>query len=234
MKEYPPRVSVAELRQELDAYLKYRRSGGADRPVDEPTVDEPTIVADRIHISQFLRWLETGRVGRLDSTEPARGLGPSNQPTPDNPGAKDFDWQARDLFKKRNELLNLREQLPQLAREEEGQQAEEQVRQALSAARDVLAEAVIKFGILTKNSGSGTGYGAIPRGRIAWGYQLKLYGQDRDDRVLWVAVGDFERALSSQRTLETTSFDLLFTAFKIEGSEFDDLIREKGAPLSVG
>jgi hypothetical protein len=51
--EYPARLSVAELRQELDAYLEYRRTGGADRKVEEPT-----ITADRTHIGQFLGWLE--------------------------------------------------------------------------------------------------------------------------------------------------------------------------------
>ncbi len=59
--DYPPRLSVDELRGELDAYLEYRRTGGADRKVQEPT-----ITADRIHISQFLGWLETGRAGNPD------------------------------------------------------------------------------------------------------------------------------------------------------------------------
>jgi hypothetical protein len=59
--EYPQRLSVQELRQELDAYLEYRRTGGKDRPVDEQTVN-----ADRSHIGQFLGWLETGRAGRTD------------------------------------------------------------------------------------------------------------------------------------------------------------------------
>ena len=40
--DYPARLSVAELRQELDAYLEYRRMGGANR-----SVEEPTIIADR-------------------------------------------------------------------------------------------------------------------------------------------------------------------------------------------
>ena len=65
--DYPTRLSVAELQQELDAYLEYRRTGGADRPVEEPT-----ITADRTHISQFLHWLETGRAGRPDIDELAR------------------------------------------------------------------------------------------------------------------------------------------------------------------
>ncbi len=65
--DYPPRLSVDEMRQELDAYLEYRRTGGADRKVEEPT-----ITADRTHISQFLDWLETGRAGRTDYDELAR------------------------------------------------------------------------------------------------------------------------------------------------------------------
>lgn len=68
--DYPPRLSAAELRQELDAYLEYRRTGGADRPVGEPT-----ITADRTHIGQFIGWLETGRAGRLDVDELAREYG---------------------------------------------------------------------------------------------------------------------------------------------------------------
>jgi hypothetical protein len=62
--QYPRRLSVAELRQEFEAYLEYRRTGGADRKVAEPT-----ITADRTHIGQFLDWLETGRAGRLDIDE---------------------------------------------------------------------------------------------------------------------------------------------------------------------
>lgn len=30
---YPPRLSVAELHQEFEAYLEYRRTGGVDRKV---------------------------------------------------------------------------------------------------------------------------------------------------------------------------------------------------------
>jgi hypothetical protein len=59
--EYPPRLSVEELRQELDAYLEYRRTGGADRPVSEGTIKQ-----DGDKIGQFLGWLETGRAGRID------------------------------------------------------------------------------------------------------------------------------------------------------------------------
>jgi hypothetical protein len=68
--DYSPRLSAAELRQELDAYLEYRRTGGADRPVDGQT-----IAADKSHIGQFIRWLETGRAGRLDTDELAREYG---------------------------------------------------------------------------------------------------------------------------------------------------------------
>ena len=50
--KYPPRLSVSELREELDAYLHYRRTGGPDLKVGEPT-----IAADRTHIGQFLDWL---------------------------------------------------------------------------------------------------------------------------------------------------------------------------------
>lgn len=71
--EYPARLSVAELRHELDAYLEYRRTGGADRPVGEPT-----ITADRTHISQFLGWLETGRAGRTDIDELMREYAPTD------------------------------------------------------------------------------------------------------------------------------------------------------------
>jgi hypothetical protein len=52
--EYPVRLSVDELRQELEAYLEYRRG----------RVEEPTIGMDRSHIGQFLGWLETGRTSR--------------------------------------------------------------------------------------------------------------------------------------------------------------------------
>jgi hypothetical protein len=52
--DYPPRLSVAELRQEFEAYQEYRRG----------RVEEPTIIADRTHIGQFLGWLETGRTRR--------------------------------------------------------------------------------------------------------------------------------------------------------------------------
>lgn len=61
MRNYPPRLSVAELREELETYLEYRRTGGEDRPVDQPTLN-----ADRSHIGQFIGWLETGRAGRTD------------------------------------------------------------------------------------------------------------------------------------------------------------------------
>jgi hypothetical protein len=64
---YPPRLSVAELRQELDAYLGYRQTGGADRKVDASTIS-----ADKTHIRQFLGWLETGRAGQPDYGELAR------------------------------------------------------------------------------------------------------------------------------------------------------------------
>jgi hypothetical protein len=56
---YPPRLSAAELHQELDAYLEYRR----------PRVDGQTIAADKSHISQFISWLETGRAGHLTRDE---------------------------------------------------------------------------------------------------------------------------------------------------------------------
>lgn len=58
---YPPRLSVDELRTELDAYLAYRQTGGADRKVDASTIS-----ADKTHIRQFLGWLETGRAGQPD------------------------------------------------------------------------------------------------------------------------------------------------------------------------
>jgi len=73
--KYPPRLSVSELREELDAYLHYRRTGGPDLKVGEPT-----IAADRTHIGQFLDWLETGRPGRQDYAETAQRLMPRVRP----------------------------------------------------------------------------------------------------------------------------------------------------------
>ncbi len=63
--EYPARLSVAELRQELDAYLEYRCG----------RVGALTVDADKSHIGQFLDWLETGRAGRTDVAELVRLLG---------------------------------------------------------------------------------------------------------------------------------------------------------------
>lgn len=57
--DYPVRLSVDELRQELEAYLEYRRG----------KVEPPTVDADRSHIGQFLDWLTTGRAGRPDIAE---------------------------------------------------------------------------------------------------------------------------------------------------------------------
>ena len=64
--EYPARLSVEELRRELEAYLEYRRTGGKDRPVNQAAIQ-----ADRTHIGQFLGWLQTGRAGRLDYNKAA-------------------------------------------------------------------------------------------------------------------------------------------------------------------
>jgi hypothetical protein len=66
MREYPPRLSVDELRGELDDYLAYRRASGR--------VAETTVDVDRSHIGQFLGWLETGRAGRLDYAAMGREL----------------------------------------------------------------------------------------------------------------------------------------------------------------
>lgn len=59
---YPARLSVAELRQELAAYLEYRRG----------RVKAGTLNMDRIMVRQFLDWLELGRAGRPDYEELAR------------------------------------------------------------------------------------------------------------------------------------------------------------------
>ncbi len=60
-QNYPSRLSVAELRVELAAYLEYRRTTTVNAKVAAPTIQ-----ADRSHISQFLDWLETGRTSRYD------------------------------------------------------------------------------------------------------------------------------------------------------------------------
>jgi hypothetical protein len=49
----------SELRQELDAYLKARRS----------RVASPAVTADETHIRQFLDWLETGKLSRPTADE---------------------------------------------------------------------------------------------------------------------------------------------------------------------
>ena len=64
---YPPRLSVAELRTELDAYARYRQTGGLDRPVAQSTIKQ-----DQDKIRQFLGWLETGRAGHPDYDELTR------------------------------------------------------------------------------------------------------------------------------------------------------------------
>jgi hypothetical protein len=48
-KEYPARLSVAELRIELDAYIKERTESGKS---------VATTYLDRHKVSKFLKWLE--------------------------------------------------------------------------------------------------------------------------------------------------------------------------------
>jgi hypothetical protein len=50
---YPPRLSVAELHQEMNAYLDARR-----RASKAPA----TVETDKTKILGFLRWLETGEI----------------------------------------------------------------------------------------------------------------------------------------------------------------------------
>ncbi len=57
--EYPSRLSVQELRNEFDAYLEYRRTGGKDRPVDEQTIN----AAGAISGSSWPGWRPGGLVG---------------------------------------------------------------------------------------------------------------------------------------------------------------------------
>lgn len=57
--DYPARLSVAGLRQELDAYLEYR----------QPKVESITVRADKSHIGLFLGWLDTGHAGWPDAGE---------------------------------------------------------------------------------------------------------------------------------------------------------------------
>ena len=49
---YPQRLSVAELHQEMNAYLDARRANKAPG----------TVKVDKTKISGFLRWLETGKL----------------------------------------------------------------------------------------------------------------------------------------------------------------------------
>ena len=58
INEYPPRLSVAELRKELESYLEHRTE----------QYGPGTVAADSSHVRQYLTWLETG-LTRKDATE---------------------------------------------------------------------------------------------------------------------------------------------------------------------